>query len=341
MRFMILALASFALAHTAQCADVKIEAPANDRVTMSSAINVEGSGAPDGASVEVSVGGAAPLTAAVSGGRWSIDGLNLAVGVNLIEARIADKADTVIIVRGGDAIERRPPQKIRFLWNAAVDEELKKLAKGSLDAQISEADLGAFVSSVKTRAVEIFSAAYNLTDVRVVPDDGPDVHTISMLSIDDTLFGQSPFDCGNRKLKQTSKVHVGTYRRSMTDRFERWRPMRKSDALAVRIEDVAQALGRTSAHELGHSLGLVGGDGDSQCVWMDGCDSGHNCGSFDDLNARADRFDGGWHIMDPGGKTKDNARLAEPDPDQRSPARVPSKFEGFGASYLNIVHPQP
>jgi len=43
----------------------------------------------------------------------------------------------------------------------------------------------------------------------------------------------------------------------MTDRISEWGPMQKSDPVAVRIEDVGQALGRTSAHELGHSLGLV------------------------------------------------------------------------------------
>ncbi len=341
MRFIFLVFAFVALADPVVCAEVKIDAPANDRLTMSSAINVAGSASPDGESVEVSVGGAPPLTASVAGGRWSIDNLNLVVGVNSIEARIQDKSDTVMVIRGGDNVEKRPPQKVFFLWNDGVDQELKKLAQGSLDAQLSESQLDTFVSRAKARAVEVFSAAYKSTDVQVVPAAGPDVHTISMMSIEDTLFGQSPPDCGNKKLKEISEVHVGTYRREMVKRFKDWGPMLKSDALPVRIEDVGQALGRTSAHEIGHSLGLVGGAGDTKCVWMDGCDDGHNCDSFDDTNALANRFDDGWHIMDPGGKTMHNARLAEPDADQRAAQRVPSNFEAFGASYLSVLHPLP
>jgi hypothetical protein len=268
--------------------------------------------------------------------------LQLNVGANVIEVGTADKTASVLVVRGSDNVARRPQQKVRFLWNEGVDEEIKKIAKLSLSAQLTDSELANFADAVKSRTVELFLGRYKgVADIAIVGAGDDDVHTISMMDVDDALFGQSPFDCGNLVARQTSEVHVGTYRRQMTANFDEWGPMQRSDPAAVRIEDVAQALGRTSAHEFGHSLGLVGGSGDRVCKWMDGCDGGHNCDALDARNPLADRFKDGWHIMDPGGKTENNARLAEPSPTRRSTPRRPAIFEPFSASYLKIIHPLP
>lgn len=323
-------------------ADVKITKPEGDRLTMEPAIAVEGTGSPEGGIVNININGpgGTAVSTRILGGRWSSSNLSLLPGLNIIDAAIGDKRIAIIVVRGSDGIERRPHQKVRFVWNAGVDDQLRKLATGSLSAVLSEQQLVYFTSAVEARVVEVFSAFYKSLDVEVVAVAGPDVHTMSMLAIDDSLFGSSPFDCGNLKPKEISEIHVGTYRRSMTEEFDRWLPMRKEDTLDVRIEDVAQALGRTSAHEFGHALGLVGEAEDRRCVWMDGCDGGHNCEAFDDLHAEARRFDHGWHIMDPGGNTDDNARLAEPDTKQRTNPRVPAIFEPFGLSYLVTILPR-
>jgi hypothetical protein len=100
--------------------------------------------------------------------------------------------------------------------------------------------------------------AYEGFDVTDASDDSADVHTLDLLASSDDFFGHSLYVCGNLQLHQQSDVLVGTYRSTMVTEFLLWAPMRKDDNLQMRIEDVAAALGRTSAHELGHSLGFVG-----------------------------------------------------------------------------------
>jgi len=57
------------------------------------------------------------------------DGLHLNVGVNVIAASAAGTTTSVLVVRGSDNVARRPPQKVRFLWNQGVDEQIKLIAK--------------------------------------------------------------------------------------------------------------------------------------------------------------------------------------------------------------------
>jgi hypothetical protein len=329
----------------ASAADVKILKPENDKLIMTPSTDVEGSGSPEGANVTVSANGAT-LKTVVSAGKWSAKGVSLNVGANLIDVQINDKRASVLAVRGADDIKKRAPQKVRFLWNPGSDDQIKLIAERSLDATLTPDQLTAFAESVMSRTVEVFKARYaGVADVQVVSSDGDDVHTISMLRVDDSLFGQSPFDCGNTTARQVSRVHVGTYRSQLTqptgpDGFiSGWGPMRRTDAAEVRIEDVAQALGRTSAHEFGHSLGFTGETANFACRWMDGCDGGHNCDAFDARFSMANRFDSGWHVMDPGPKTLNNARLGEPDATRRSTPRKAPVFEIFGVSYLRIIHP--
>jgi hypothetical protein len=329
----------------ANAADVKITKPENDQLVMTPTTTIEGTGAPEGGAVSVRLNGSAFATS-VSGGKWSVTGIPLNVGANSIDVQIGEKRDSVLTVRGSDNITARPQQKVFFLWNPGVDDELKRLAKESSSATLSDAELATFATNVRKRTVEVFQQRYaNVADVKVVGSDGDDVHIVSMLRVNDSVFGSSPFDCGSKTPKQISEIHVGTYRSQMTMASDStgfiagWGPMKRSDSIDIRTEDVAQALGRTSAHEFGHSLGLTGGPTDNACQWMDGCDAGHNCDAFDASHPRAKRFDGGWHIMDPGGKTVNNARISEPNPLQRTNPRKSPVFESFGASYLRLVHP--
>jgi len=328
-------------------AEIHISKPENDKLVMSPTIDVEGTGTPEGAIVTLTINGST-LNASVTAGHWRLTGLGLNVGANVIQAQIQDKMTSVLVVRGTDNIQRRPAQKVRFLWNSGTDDEIKLIAQQSLDAGLSQGQLIQFANSVKNRTVEVFRARYaGVGDIQVVSSDGNDVHTIALFSLSSGLFGSSPFDCGNRRLKEVTRVFVGTYRSQMTQPTDAagfisgWGPMRRSDAIEVRIEDAAQAFGRTSAHELGHSLGLTGEATDSECRWMDGCDGGHNCDAFDVRFPLANRFDSGWHIMDPGPKTLNNARLSEPDPLTRAAQRKGPIFDVFAGSYLSIIHPLP
>jgi len=75
---------------------------------------------------------------------------------------------------------------------------------------LTDAELTTFAESVKTRAVEVFQERYRgVADIAVTASDSSDTHIISMIDIEDTLFGQSPFDCGSLVAKQTTEVHVG------------------------------------------------------------------------------------------------------------------------------------
>jgi hypothetical protein len=106
------------------------------------------------------------------------------------------------------------------------------------------------------------------------------------------------------------------------------------------VEDVAQALARTAAHELGHILGLVGESRDQVCRWMDGCEEHHTCPTLVDRGYETKRFDYGRHIMDPGGESLHNARIAEQVASQRSKPRVPATFDSLSMYYLAATRPR-
>jgi hypothetical protein len=323
--------------------EVAITSP-KDELTLATSIVVEGTGDPDGATVKVK-SGRFTAVAKVVAGRWSVPRVPLEIGLNTIEATIGEASAAAIAVRG-NRIERRPTQFVRFIWSSEAESELKEIARKTLTTPLTEAQLGDFVANVKRRTVEVLERAYaGIADVKVVEKSVPNTHTISVLDLSPDgrdLFGSSRGDCGNADLSQVTRVFAGQYRKSMTKHFDRWGPMRKDDPPEVRIEDLGQALGRTSAHELGHSLGLVR-ELNTQtvgvCTWMNGCDGSHNCAAFDLDHPAANRFNDGWHIMDPGGTTLNNARLGEPSPNRRAASRTPAWFEPFSASYLRIIHP--
>jgi hypothetical protein len=337
--------ASIATVGFSQAAEVKITKPENDKIVMTPSVTIEGTGLPEGAAVSIRLNGSTFATT-VAAGKWSTSGVALNVGANAIDVQIGDKLASVLVVRGADDVKARPQQKVRFLWNDGVDDELEALVRESLSGTLTNAQVATFVSNVKTRVVEVFKQRYDgVANIKVVDSDGDDVHTISMLAADDSVFGSSPFDCGSTRPKEISEIHIGTFHSQMTQPDDSngfisgWRPMKRSDPVEDRTEDVSQAIGRTSAHEFGHSIGLVGGNTDNACRWMDGCDAGHNCEGFDISHPLADRFDSGWHIMDPGGRTVNNARISEPDNKKRTKPRKSPIFEAFSASYLRIVHP--
>ncbi len=342
-------LALFCLSCTAaSAAELDIQKPENDRLTMSSAVDVEGSGSPDNSAVQVTANGKT-YRADVLAGKWTAKEVALMVGANMITVQLGDKTRQVLAVRGADNVATLPSQDVRFLWKNGVEDELRGLAVGSLDNVPTTNELNAFVDQVKARTIAVFEDYYKgIADIKVVANNSGSAHIIYVVSINAGEFGNSPLDCGNRHpASEATRIYVGALRREMTQQsgpdgfILGWGPMRRSDSLSIRTEDVAQALGRTSAHEFGHSLGLVGGDDDSACIWMGGCDGSHNCAAFDFKYPLAHRFGGGQHVMDPGENTLNNLRLAEPDPAKRSSRRAHAIFSTFSASYLQIIHPVP
>ncbi len=337
MRTLLAALFGIAaaLAHgVAQ--EVQITVPGNDGIVIGNSIAIQGTAIGGAGPVRVKLGPNS-IDAPVAGGAWKVDALAVPSGLNNIEATFAGKTARVSLTKGA-SISARPRQKVRFVWNAGVDEVIKQTASGTLDATLTPAQLTTFAAAVRARAVAGFLRAYGNVDIELTETAGPDVHTISLLTNSGSIFGQSPFDFGNVVAGQTSQVWVGTYRDDMVERFVEWGPMKKNDPLGTRIIDVGESLARTSAHEFGHSLGMVGSGLPAEGGWMLGCDGGHSCDQVDDGFPPANRFDQGFHIMDPGGKTLNNARLAEAAPNQRTTPRKPAVFCNFDASYLSIIH---
>jgi hypothetical protein len=73
---------------------------------------------------------------------------------------------------------------------------------------------------------------------------------------------------------------------------------------------------------------------------MRGCDQGHNCSALSEqFPSISSRFAFGQFIMDPGGKTSNHARIAEPFSQSRATVRTPAVFNPFNRSYLAVVHP--
>lgn len=317
---------------------VAITSPANDTMQLDRALTVKGTVAPPGSGVTVQLG-ATSVTAQVTGGTWeaTLD-LPTIAGTSVVEARTGTAHDEVLVTHGAD-VARRATQKVRFVWHDGVDDQLRQIARGTLQSP-SAAKVEAFVAGVHGLAPAVLLRAYEGFDVADASDDSADVHTVDLLPGSDDFFGQSLYDCGNLQLHQQSDIMVGTYRSTMVDEFPSWGPMQKSDSLQVRIEDVADALGRTCAHELGHSLGFVGSELGSPCGWMMGCDGGHNCSELAATFARAERFGSGRFIMDPGNKTLNHFRLAEASAGGRG-QRTPSVFTAFDRSYLAAIHPRP
>jgi hypothetical protein len=292
------------------------------------------------------------------GDSWKVSGASLNIGANLITARSQGKHVSIIAVRGSDAdVIARPSQKVRFLWLPETDDELRGIARESLSKQLSSEDLNAFVATIKKRVPELFAQVFANSDVTVVEGGAEPASTITMFFHAIGAFGYSEVDCGDAIPNQAVEVHVGSVRFNIRmglvegDSAFDWTPLSKDDSASVRAEDVAQILARTSAHEFGHTLGLVGKDG--ACAWMDGCGS-HSCPDTkahlkdpDDGTPLVHRFDYGWYLMDKGEDSPGRTRVGERDVSitnretaTRLKPREPARFDQFDSSYLSIIHPK-
>jgi hypothetical protein len=273
---------------------------------------------------------------------WSVPAFPLNPGLNVItvETRPATVPTLLYLTRANGITRHTTPQKVALVWENGVDDQLKKIAKETIARELTAGELTTFVNLVRQTVPEVFRRAYRGLGVVVTDAEDDTTHSVVFHDFElSGLFGQSFGDCGNDVAKQTSDVFVGTYVRLMTTQFDRWAPMAKTDTLEMRAQDVAEALGRTAAHETGHSLGLVGTNGEERCGFMRGCDGGHTCVALQ--QAGMARFGGGFFIMDPGPKSANQARIGEGSKAARGQNRQPSVFCNFDKSYLDFIQPAP
>lgn len=314
-----------------------VDAPGRDTAVLASSVTFRGR-ASNGTTITVTTPSGTTFTTTAAGGTWTIANVPLAAGFNALTVKIGSTTFAHPVTRASN-ISARPAQLVRLVWQTGVDDELKKIAVGTLSAQLTEAQKNDFVTRVKARVAELFAVRFaGVADITLTQTVGANDHIVSFRPVNGGFYGESPLDCGNRTRAQTSIVYVGFFRQQMVSNFSLWKPMKMGDTLADRIEDVAQALGRTSPHETGHSLGFVGSTGN--CRWMNGCENGHTCQSFQTNNRGVNRFNYGRFIMDAGPKTSNQARLAEASK-VRSTPRVPAVLCNFDQSYLRIIHPLP
>jgi len=348
VRFAIASVLFLMLKSALSAEEVKILSPSNDTIFLTDEMVISGTfkGGPAKFTLTVSdpehpeLPSSGVEVSACPSGYWQGKIGKAKTGRILIVVKFGNAADSILLTRGSN-IGRRHQQKVCFSWDAGADRELEKIANNTINRKLPQQVLTQFIQGVHDHTVLVFARAYASFDIEIVDSPGVDVHNIIMIKNASDVFGQTRFDCGNRDLEKTSEIWVGSYRLSMEgSRFERWGPMASTDSWRERMIDLGEAIGRTCAHELGHGLGLVGPSEDAQCGWMLGCDDGHNWDRIDRECPPAQRFHSGWCIMDPNGKSLNNARIAEPRPNQRS-TRQPAAFNAFNRSYIHYIHPKP
>lgn len=327
------ALAVLALSvSTAGTAQVKIREPAADSLTTATSISVRGTVAGD-ASVSLQVGQSTHTTES-SDGVWSLGGVELPATLNQLTARAGTRKHDVLITSVTN-MTVRPPQVVVLKWEAAAIEKLKQIAVVTRQPPSTSTEQNTFVEAVQNKTQTLVAASFAPFAISVVAQSNrADVHVVNFsgLSNGSTYGSTLGIDCANSNPSGVSTVWVGTLRDKMSN-VPAWAPMKKSDSLDVRIQDVAHALAYTATHEIGHGLGLVVSPGGSICGWMQGCGD-HNCQSFETNQPGADRWDNGHYIMDP--TAQPPVRIGH---SSRSKPRIQAGFNPITEDYLSLIHP--
>ena len=319
---------------------VRLTAPASDIAVIGAAVPVEGEAAETAGPVRLLRNGELVAEVPVSAGRFRYEALALNPGVNVIEADVGEQKARVLLVRIA-GFTPRAAQKVRFQWDDGVDDQIRAIALETRSLGASEAQLAQFAAQVRARTEALFADYFRgVARIELVSAAGADVTSLRMTPLDGGAFGRAPADCGNVRPNDTVAVFAGFFRKHMANHPQFWSPMSRSDSIATRAEDVAQALARTAAHEFAHAIGLT--EHRRACNWMEGDGQGHNSRAVNENPAYfrlAARHAGGWHVMDPGPDTPGHIRIGEASAGERSAQRRRGHFEPFSASYLSILHP--
>jgi hypothetical protein len=318
-------------------AQITIDEPLPDSLATSTRISLRGTVVGD-ASVQVLAGDLAEA-AESGGGVWSIDNVPLPDTLNEITVK-AGAAKEAVLVTKVTSLSARSTQVVVLNWSAEATDEIKKIGVGTRLNTMASSDQDSFASSVQLQTEALIAANFAQFAIEVVTQsDSEDVHIVNFLGLANGTYGETSVDCGNSNAVGTSTVFVGTLRSSMVSKFGTWGPMKRTDKIAVRVQDVAYALAHTATHEIGHGLGLVVSPaGPASCAWMNGCGGNHNCSTFDSSHVLADRFDSGRYILDPA--TPQHIRIGEGSKVSRGQHRVPATFNAVTAAYLALIHPR-
>lgn len=301
--------------------------------------------------VTLNVNGTNLASVATVSQKWTYPSVALKAGVNRIKGTTSrGPGGTIKGTIQEFVLERRTDlnatgeQKVFFDWSdAGIDDILQDIAKLSLNPDPSAADLTAFAADVRDGVKTFVLNAYKGTKVTLAGAAGPGVHVIKFFGNSYTvcgLYGESPGDFKNTNKTQTSNIYLNTFRCAAqpqtpggTDsRLLTETPARATDSLAQRVKDISTFIGRTAAHEFGHSLGLTA-EGDV-LVGLHGCEGMHNCSGYEST-LPIDRFDDGHYMMDPGPKSKLHARIGQENTTTRK-EQMP-RFNAYNRSYLLIV----
>lgn len=276
---------------------------------------------------------------------WSYASVALANGLNTLEGTtkrvsglflISGTIDPFLLERRTD-IPNVGDQKVWLnMTHFNIDNRLKAMANHTLNGPLSAADLNTFTTGVRAGIQDFVSKAYSGVDIVFVNSAGANVHEIKFHGEDQgcSLFGQSPGDWKNQVKAQVSHVYLSTFECVVVANNDLLTetPAKKTDTLQTRIKDISTLIGRTAAHEFGHSLGLVA-EGDTK---LHGCEGMHSCEAYD-ASHPSDRFDSGHYMMDPGPKSTLFARIGQDNSSTRK-THTP-RFSNYDKSYLKILLP--
>jgi hypothetical protein len=274
---------------------------------------------------------------------WTINPVTLSNGVNKISGQTQRMVgpSTIngtipeFILEYKTDLSNRGTQKVFLDWTTAgtgIDDKLKAIATHTLEPDPTPAQLDTFVTDVKNGVRSFIQKAYTGISISFVDAAGTDVHTIRLRGEDTcSLYGSSPGDYKNTNKTQTSSIYIGTFKCVVVDNDSLLTetPAKTTDTIAQRVTDISTFIGRTAAHEMGHSLGVTDESN------LHGCEGMHNCEAYDDANP-SDRFNNGHYIMDPGGKSLLYARIGQGNATTRQTKRP--VFNRYSKSYLNIIH---
>jgi hypothetical protein len=218
---------------------------------------------------------------------------------------------------------------------------------------------GVVTVTFEERDERIASNPYATTIAAPNPD-APD----QLVEFLDNLVAGIP-DYNNQRKTQSARVFMGVIKEALVDQNLLFSETGASpgDSLEERIRDLGVALGHLAVHEVGHTLGLVAQDNlveetaakngipvelalelaaqrgvPNPLPDLEGCYEGHGCPDVDDADRLADRFGGGYYIMDPGELAPLHTLLGFAD--EHSRAEKLPMFDVFSASYIAIIHPK-
>lgn len=225
-----------------------------------------------------------PQKPTTAGNKWTFTGVQLADGLNVIRVSLPGASDWLLVNKIA-AIVPRKSLKVRLVWGKDADKKLIEIA--NVIKRLAAAEEIPFVSSVQLRVALLLQDVYVGAGIplELVPTPAPDVQPIEIVADKhfNGAYGETlpvdKLDYGDRGINPCH-IYLGSFVSSMQADRRQWQPMRDTDPLETRIEDLAHVLAHTCAHELGHCLGLVGFHSGDPGAWMRGCNLGHNCPNF-------------------------------------------------------------